>query len=280
MQDIWKLFPKLIEQKINALLDEAEPNRFKSFQLYKTCQAENLWKDDFQKFADCLSDFYSLPKSERTKSKFDFYLDRPMHKSVFNEFALNFRTCTIDSSRLTGLSSWAHNMMRINLRTNSVIISIDVITRTLKQITNPPIFEKAQDIEFDDFCNAWKRIVFNLFGKKYDAELNYILKQLKALQDERKLAENQPKFVPQIFLTQTEVEWCKSVKTAAEEFSPMPKYPLSRGPEKEHLRQLLKIVQLYSVVMSSETEELKVHREKVRDTLLFRCEEIEQLRAK
>jgi hypothetical protein len=280
MQEVWKLFPKILEQKINALLDEAEPNPFKAFQIYKTCQSENLWNSNFTKFSICLSDFYAIPKSERTKGKFDIYLDRPMHNSIFCQFALNFRTCTVDLLKLSSLSSWTHNLMRINLKTNSIIISSDVINRTLKFITNPPQFEKTQDIEFDDFCKAWKRIVLNLFGKKYETEMHQILSLLKELQEQRKLSEKHLKFIPQLFLTQTEIDWCSAVQRAANLSTAMPKFPLSRGPKKEKLVQLYKIVQLYSYALDSDDEKLRNYQDRIRTTLIYACEEIEQIRAK
>ena len=280
MQEVWKLFPKILEQKINALLDEAEPNSLKAFQIYKTCQSENLWCSDFTKFSMCLSEFYAIPKSERTKGKFDIFLDRPMHNSIFSQFILNFRTCSVDRIKLDSLSSWAHNLMRINLKTNSIIISKDIINRTLKLITNPPQFEKTQDIEFDDFCKAWKRIVLFLFGKKYEAEMHQILLILKELQDQRKLSEKQPKFIPLLFLTQTEIDWCHAVHKAANRSTAMPKFPLSRGPEKEKLVELYKIVQLYSYAIGSDDQKLRDYQDRIRTTLIYACEEIEKIRSK
>lgn len=274
MHDIWKLFPRLVEQKINALLDNAEPNRFKAYQLYKACQNESLWGESFEKFNNCLFDFFNLPKQERSKSKFDIFLNRPMHRTVYDQFTLDFRTAQVSSAKVLNFSSWAHNIMRINLKTNSVLISTDIMTRTVTCITKPSIFEKASEIEFDDFCSAWKRTVFHLFGKRYDSELSRILNEIRLLNIEQKNIEATPRFVPQIYLTQTEIDWTQNLQLAAKNYDTLPKFPLSRGPQKPRLVELEKVVQLYSIVMNSDKPELICHRQSVRNTLMDRCESL------
>ena len=68
--DLWGAFPQLIEQNINSLLDRAEPNRIKAFMLYKACQNDGLWSDDFDGFKAQLESFYAKPRAARRKSDF------------------------------------------------------------------------------------------------------------------------------------------------------------------------------------------------------------------
>lgn len=274
MQDMWKLFPRLIEQKINGLLDEAEPNRMKSFHLYKTCQNENLWAHSFENFSEQLHHFFSLPKNERTKSRFDFYLNRPMHKSIFDEFNLDFRNSVVNNTSLQNVSSWTYNIMRLNCSITCQIISLDVIRKTFNAIVNPGPFDKAQDIEFDDFCGTWKRVVLNLFGHKYDTEVSKILDELTLLNHEQKQLERSLKAIPRIYLTQTEIDWTEGVLSAARDFTQLPKYPLTRGPQKDPLIDIDRVAQLYCVVMESRRDEVIEHRQNVRQTLIYRCEEL------
>ncbi|MGZ3691767.1 MAG: hypothetical protein ACXVAX_09695 [Pseudobdellovibrio sp.] len=277
---MWKLFPRLVEERINSLLDEAEPNRMKAYQLYKSCQNENLWAESFETFNQNLRSFFSLPKSERSKSQFDYYLNRPMHKSLFSEFQLDFRNSNVNQISLTGAASWTHHMMRLNCKVKSQIISMDVIKKTFNYVTNPPPFEKAADIEFEDFCNAWKKVVLTVYGNQHDEELREILFQLQQLDNEQRILENESRFIPTVFLTQTEVDWVNDLASAAQDFNFLPKFPLSKGPQKNELVQLEKVVRLYSIVMADDRPELVQHRQSVRDTLLSRCEEIQKSRAK
>lgn len=274
MHDMWKLFPRLIEKKINALLDEAEPNRMKSFHIYKTCQNENLWNKSFDEFREQLSQFFSLPQIERTKSRFDYVLNRPMHKSVFENFQLDFRNAVVNHSSLLAVSNWAHHMLRINTKSESPVISMDVMTKTLTSIVNPGPFDKAQDIEFDDFCGSWKRICFSLFGRRFENDLKEVLSELTRLDEEQQLLEQQRRHLPRIYLTQTEIDWTQGLLSAAQEASPLPRFPLSRGPQKEALVEVEKVAQLYSLVMESEKPEFIPYRQKIRDTLIFRCEDL------
>lgn len=273
-QDIWKLFPKLLEERINALLDDAEPNRMKAFHLYKSCQNENLWSESFEMFSDHLRTFFALPKSERSKGQIDYYLNRPMHKSLYEEFQLDFRSAQISHNSVMSLTSWTHHLMRHNCVVNSQIISLDVLKKTFNYITNPPPFEKASDIEFGDFCSAWKHIVLALFGNQHEQELSLILTQLRELQNEQMLLENEDRFIPTLFLTQTEVDWVNMLFTAAEDNKIAPKFPLLKGPQKKELIELDKVVKLYNIVMFTTRPELIAHRSNVRTTLIYRCQEI------
>lgn len=274
IKELWSTFPRLIEERINGLLDEAEPSSTKAFQLYKTCQAESLWDESFEKFSRCLGDYFSMPKRQRHKSDFDRYLKAPMKSDVFESFQLTFRNAWVDSRSLINLANWAHNLIRVSQKTESVVISTDVLTKTLQYITNPPLFEKAENIEFADFCAAWKKTVFNIFGKKHDADLEKILSELQRLDAQLKAEEASPRkeaFVPTIYLTQTEIDWTVAVQEAALQRSSIPNFPLSRGPQKQRLIDLQRTIELYRIVQTSKFPELIQHRENIRSTIIDRC---------
>ncbi|KHD87538.1 MAG: hypothetical protein OM95_13935 [Bdellovibrio sp. ArHS] len=284
IKELWSSFPRLLEQRINALLDEAEPNPIKAFQLYKTCQRESLWSDTFEKFSKQLETFFALPKSERKKSSLDALLERPVDVLVWEDFHLNFRTAVVDSRSVSHLVSWAHHLMRVSLKTNSSVISADVLQRTLHYITNPPLYEKAKDITFEDFCSAWKKIVFQLFGKKHDDDLNHILKELHWLNTQLKNVEQTKeggaRFYPTIYLTQTEIDWVTDVQKSVVANCPVPKFPLSRGPQKQRLSDLERAIQLYRIVQTTQLPELLEHRDNIRVTILDRCANLLRERAR
>lgn len=277
IKELWNAFPRLLVQKINALLDEAEPNAFKAFQLYKTCQSENLWQDTFEKFEKQLASFFSLPRRERRKSHLDAFLERPVDSDVYQNFHLTFRTAVVNNKNLLDIASWAHHLIRVRYKTNSVVISEDVLTKTLNYITHPPHFEdKDENIEFEDFCRAWKKIVYKLFGKKHDSELNAILQELHRLnlQLQSEKAPEAEGFFPLIYLTQTEIDWTVAVRKAAFERLSIPKFPLSRGPQKQLLIELERANQLYRIVQTSRLPELLKHRDNIRLTILDRCDRL------
>ncbi|WP_347356938.1 hypothetical protein [Bdellovibrio sp.] len=279
IKELWQNFPRLIEEKINALLDEAEPNPVKAFQLYKTCQQENLWTESFEKFSDHLDHFFAMPKQDRRKSELDRVLERPMHSSIFASFHLNFRTASVSNHSVLSLANWAHNLMRVGYKTESAVISMDVLTKTLHYITHPPFFEKAENIEFEDFCAAWKKTVFGLFGKQYDAELNKIVSELRWLQTQIQSEEKalqKSGFVPTIYLTQTEIDWTEAVLQAVSENIEIPKYPLSKGPQKQRLIDLVRTISLYKIVQTTKLPEFMEHRDKIRATIIDRCEKLLQ----
>ncbi|MGE5086111.1 MAG: hypothetical protein ACM3MG_07385, partial [Bacillota bacterium] len=156
IKELWSTFPRLLVERINALLDDAEPSPAKAFQLYKTCQSENLWNDTFDKFSQHLNHYFSLSKFDRKKSVLDAVLNAPMSMNTYNEFHLNFRNAIVENRSIVNLANWAHHLMRVGHKTTSVVISEDVLCRTLNYITHPPLFEKAANIDFEDFCEAWK----------------------------------------------------------------------------------------------------------------------------
>lgn len=247
----------------------------KAFHLYKTCQTEKLWAGTFEKFQIHLRDFFALPKMDRKKSLLDSMMDRPMGMDVFENFHLTFRTAMVSNKSLVDLANWAHHLVRVGYKTNSLVISEDIFTKTLNYITNPPHFEKDKDIEFEDFCEAWKKTVYRVFGKKYDSELDAILRELRWLNLQIRDADRDAKekgFVPSIYLTQTEIDWTTAVHKAAFEYEPIPKFPLSRGPQKQRLIELQRAINLYRIVQTAKHPELLKHRENIRATIIERCQ--------
>ncbi|WP_413581022.1 hypothetical protein [Bdellovibrio sp. HCB288] len=278
IQDLWHTFPRTLVERINSLLDEAEPSPAKAFQLYKSCQSENLWSDTFEKFQKKLNLFYQLPKHDRKKSAMDKVLDAPMSSVTFEEFHLNFRNGLVDNRSLTSLASWTHHLLRVGGKYTSLVIAEDVITKTLNYITHPPLFEKSSNIDFDDFCEAWKKTVFKLYGRNHDAEMTRIVGELRMLSAQLTQEESEhrdrPLLIPGIYLTQTEIDWTMAVMEAAEENLEMPKYPLSRGPQKPRLIELLRVVQLFKIVQNTKLPEFVQHRERIRATILDRCQRL------
>jgi hypothetical protein len=277
IQEWWQIFPRLLEDNINSLLDDLEPCPAKAFQLYKTCQRENLWNDSYEKFSSKLSDFFAIPRCDRRKSDIDCLLDRPMDWQTYEDFHLNFHNGLVNTSSVSKMVSWAHNMMRVSLKTDSVVISLDVLGRTLNYITHPPLFEKSENIQFEDFCASWKKTVFQLFGKKYDSELNKVLSELQWLNTQLKEAEKaqgRPISIVTIYLTQTEIDWVEAIQKAVLKNTPIPDFPMSRGPQKPRLMNLERTSKLYKVVQTTKLPELLVHRERIYATLLDQCEQL------
>ncbi|MEQ1723817.1 MAG: hypothetical protein ABL930_11620 [Pseudobdellovibrio sp.] len=272
-QEMWDYFPRLIEQKINGLLDTAEPTATKSFQLYKACKNESLWRNSYELFCVHLNDFFSLPRNERAKSYFDKFLDRPMDRALYDNFELNFRNASINSEAVNELAVWSCRMIQQGCSTQSVVASTDVLAKTLLDITNPPPYEKEHSIEFEDFCISWKKTVFKLFGKKYEPDMNKILNEIRWLNNKLKNPEleNPRTFRPSIYLTQTEIDWTECVQKAVFDYTALPKFPLARGPEKEKLIDLHRTAVLYQAVQNTNEPELVKHRESIRNTILEQC---------
>lgn len=283
IQEMWQSFPRVLEERINALLDDAEPTPIKAFQLYKACQREEVWLGSYEKFAEHLNSYFSTPRHERRKSDLDAFLDRPLDSDMYADFQLNFRNSLVNNSTVMNIVSWAHNLMRVSLKSQSVVISADVLTKTINAITHPPLFEKDQEITFEDFCSAWKKVVFGLFGKTHDAEFNRILNELYWLYTQFKDAEptiSDSRFVPTIYLTQTEIEWVTSVQKAVSVSQSAPRFPLSRGPQKQRLIELERALRLYQIVQTSKLPEFIKHRENIRVTILDRCTSLLRERAR
>lgn len=278
--NLWKLFPQILEQKINALLDSSTPNPTKAYQLYKTCKNENLWRNSYEIFAVHLQDYFSLSLRDRAKSYFDCFLDRPMDKHIYDSFTLSFRTAVVCPQALSEVADWSHEQMRSHSQnTGSVVISTDVLTRTLQSITSPAAHEKDHDIEFEDFCAIWEKTVFFLFGRKYDEDLREILREVRRLNLELKIAEEntqkaEGRFIPGIYMTQTEINWTADVQDAAFQYGELPRFPLIRGAEKVRLIELQRATELYNLLYRNQRPELQKHRDNIRATILDKCDRL------
>lgn len=250
------------------------PSPTKSFQLYKACQNEDLWSGNFEDFRRKIEDYFAKPRSQRKKAMLDHQFDRPLPRNIFETFHLNFRTAVVNEEAVRNLVSWAHNLIRVGYKTSSAVISRDVLGQTMDRVIHPLPMEKSENIDFEDFCGAWQKTVFRLFGKKHDAELEAIVKELRFLNQQLQEAERhaRERSIPTIYLTQTEIDWTLAVRKAALEYQPIPKFPLSRGPQKQRLMELERAGSLYNIVQTTRLPELLKHRENIRTTILDRCD--------
>ena len=273
IQDAWNSFPQQITQKINGLLDEAEPNQTKAFQLYKQGQNENLWQGSFETFSQHMTDFFKVVKSERNKSDFDCYLMRPMDFVSYENFHLTFRTAAIQTQSVRDIASWAHHMLRLHFKSDLNVFSIEVLNQTIHDLTHPSFVDKDHDIEFEDFCISWQQSCRKLFGKQNEFIQLQVLSDLRNLhkQQANKFEKRAINTRATVYLTQTEILWVESVEKAAFLSEKLPRYPLTKGPEKDELIDLLKCTTLFEIAFCSDLPKLVAHREAIRETVLNRC---------
>ncbi len=278
-QDLWNSFPRLLEEKINTLLDEAEPNKTKAFHLYKACSSDGAWNGSFNEFQIHLYDFFNIHKNNRRKSHIDKLLERPISSAVFEQFELTFKTADISLRKIINLANWSYNLIRINKKIDTAYISTDVFTKSIQKITQPNHLEKDNNIEFSDFSDAWRRICFQLFGRKYDNEVNSLIQELsilyhRAKSEEENLLKNSTKLFPKIYLTQTEIDWLKEILECIDKKIIPPDYPLSRGTDKIRLQELQRTLQLHRIILSNAHQSLSCYSNQVIATLKMQCQQL------
>lgn len=274
LQETWNTFSRQIVQKINGLLDQAQPKPLKAFHIYKMCQSEGLWDKSFSEFSFLLENFYHTHPAERSKSMVDQFLNRPIDWRNYESLSLTFQTAEIHLSEIRDIAGWAHHMLRLRYENRSKISEIDTLTQTIFDLTHPAFGEKDQNIDFEDFCNAWKATVDKLYGKKFEAEHQAVLFDLRRLHQQQ---EAQALDLPlrnkldRIYLTQTEIDWVERVQQAVQQNLKMPKYPLSKGPTKEPLIDLLKWLTLWEVSKAIKVSHLQDKIEQLRASIEKEC---------
>ncbi len=277
IKEIWTSFPQVLEKKVNSLLDEAQPNSLKAFHLFKACQRDDLWDQDFEAFFEKIRDFFLTPNHMRSKGALDQFLLRPMSVRTFDDFRLTFRTAQIEENQIQEIADWASQIIRLSRQESTAVASKSVLLATLKKITNPTGDQKDEQITFEDFCEAWKKVVFNLFGLHKIYALNELLRELRRLKAETEKEQDQiydDGFFPTIYLTQTEISWVIAVRESVTFDEKIPPFPLARGPQKQRLVDLERTIRLFRIVQTTHLEELLVHKRSIRLTLLDRCERL------
>lgn len=274
-ENSWAFFPAVLVRKINQLLHSATPNPQKAFQLYKMCQRENLYSGGFETFTVHLKGYFLQNFHERAKSHLDSFLNRPLDRHLYDHFSLTFRTGVVSAGKAMDISHWSSRMIRENLKTDSTVVSTEVLARAVDLVTHPPAHEKEHSIEFEDFCIAWKKIVFTLFGHAFDSDVQKILQELRrlnrALKSNRE-SELQPAFRPSIYLTQTEIDWTENIQQRLLSSQRLPDFPLSRGPQKDKLIELEKAARLYNIMQRTNLPALTQHRDDLKATILTHCQ--------
>ncbi|AZZ36280.1 hypothetical protein CIK05_05575 [Bdellovibrio sp. qaytius] len=275
LKETWNTFPRQMVQKINGLLDQAQPNSLKAFHIYKMCKNENLWDKSYSEFSYLLSNFYQTHPAERSKSQMDQFLNQPMDWRSFESVKLTFRTADIGSSEIRDIASWAHHMLRLHYDKAPQFTSIDTLSKAIFDLTHPEFNEKDQDIDFEDFCDAWKSAADKLYGKKFEAEHELVLSELRNLNhliETHALEIARRHLLNRIYLTQTEINWVEKSREAVMAGTAMPRYPLSRGPDKSQLVDLLKWLTLWEVSRSSKAAAVQDKVEKLRIYIQNECD--------
>ncbi len=280
MQQMWKSFPRHFEQKVNGLLDQAEPTEAKAFQLYKVCQQQKLWSSSFEEFSTEVKIFFSKARRDRCKGEVDRFLDRPLDQLDYEDYHLTFRNAAINPNDVREIASWAHNMLRVGGRLDSVASSIQTLNEVLLAVTQPSYLEKDSDIEFSDICERWQKIISTKLGSQITTDVKILFEKLDHLDQQSKHYRNN-KSVAVVTSTEmtinshdfnpSEMNWILQVKNRATNFGKMPKFPVSNGSAKIQLIQLERIVTLYTIIQLTDREELMKHRESIRTTVLDRC---------
>lgn len=276
LQETWNTFPRQIVQKINGLLDQAQPTSLKAFHIYKMCKNENLWDKSFSEFSFLLEGFFHTHPAERSKSQMDQFLNRPMDWRSFESINLTFRTAEIHASEIRDIASWAHHMLRLHYERTSPISSVETLSKTIFDLTHPGPGEKDQNIDFEDFCEAWKNAADKLYGKKFEAEHQLVLSELRNLNhiQESRALEPSRRMLDRIYLTQTEITWVERSLEAVTVGLSMPRYPLSKGPTKARLIDLLKWLTLWEISKDVTAAAVQVKVEKLRSHIQSECEDL------
>ncbi len=276
LQETWNTFPRQIVQKINGLLDQAQPNRLKAFHIYKMCKSENLWDKSFSEFSFLLEGYYHTHPAERSKSQIDQFLNRPMDWRSYESINLNFHTADIGLTEVRDIASWAHHMLRLHYEKTSPISSVEALSKTIFDLTHPSYNGKDHDIDFEDFCDAWKDAVDKLYGKKFEAEHQMVISELRNLNQilESRALELPAHRINRIYLTQTEITWVERSLEAVMAGLSMPRYPLSKGPTKPRLIDLLKWLTLWEISKDVKAPSVQAKVEKLRGHIQNECEDL------
>lgn len=277
LQETWNTFPRQIVQKINGLLDQAQPNSLKAFHIYKMCKNENLWDKSYSEFSFLLEGFYNTHPAERSKGQLDQFLNRPIDWRSFESVRLTFRTAEINPSEIRDIASWAHHMLRLHYEKTSEVSSVDVISKAVFDLTHPDFGGKDQNIDFEDFCDAWKNAVDKLYGKQFEAEHQMVLSELRNLNhvlENRAVDFPRRDLLDRIYLTQTEIDWVERSREAVIAGARMPRYPLSKGPTKTPLIDLLKWLTLWEISKDVEAPAVQDKVEKLRFYIEKQCGEL------
>lgn len=280
VQELWKSFPRLLEQNLNGLLETAEPNPALAYRLYKTCKLDGLWDQNFEVFSTRLVQFYLIPRSERRKSHFDYYLNRPLSQDQFAQFHINFRTAEIAESSIHNLATWAHHLIRRGYKRTLEVASVALLRSTFFKLTRPGPLEKAEDLTLSDFFEAWEGCVFRTHGRKFEFEFKKIRRELErmdeALKAEERLALLNGSASVSLELSQTDLDWVQRLRDSVKDRLSFEAGFFAQKFESEFLKDLLKAGTLYHMLAVSSRTDLISQRERVRNTILKRCDFILQ----
>lgn len=266
LQELLSQYPRLLEKHLQTLLELAEPNSDKIYELYKTCKVDGLTDLNQAQFKKELLNFYARPYHERRKSHFDFIMNRPLPGDIFSLFQLNFKTAEIKNEDIHRLSSWSYNLLRLSLKIDSPVLSFEMIEKTLNQLTHPEVGEKVENLTFEDFYLKWNSVVHAQYGSKYQTEIKNILSEFQKLDKESSSS---------IDVTDREIheyDWVRNIRLSAFNNKDLSDYPFASGPQTQYMKELFRTAQLYRLSFHSKSKIIELKKESIRLTLLKKCD--------
>ena len=242
-----------IRADLEQLMKSSPPSREKCFQLIKTLQSEGAKGSEYE-LQRKVHNFYKVEFERRTAGYFKRIFEIRPYPWLLNQFVLDYSNITVSQTTLLKIASNFRHAIRNVMSAPDLIVDTGFLHVVLHRLTHPRYDQKSTAYNFYDFVDRWQTCTRSKWGDQFDQFFKDIYEAIpEDLKTNEPTAaavgmatfENDKANEPD--LTQTELDWMKTVIMAIHRGELPPQFPLSKPPKNPGPRTLNKITRLMRI---------------------------------
>jgi len=236
-----------ISFELGLLLKKAQPTRLRVHQLTKLIQNESQ-NIDFESTRRRVLSYFEIPFERRTSGQFQRTFGVQAYPWLHDQFLLNYTHAQISETSVVKLAVKIRHYLKITIAPPRDLIQADFLHLTVYKLVHPQSHQKKSGLRLYDFTLAWAELARKKWGSDYNLFFNRLVRDLRfeygapLSNPPLTMGTFEDKAGQALELTQTDLEWMKSIVEAASHNTIPLNYPLSRGPNQPATRQLDKLI--------------------------------------
>jgi hypothetical protein len=250
MDKHWTKINSSLQNHFSNYIHLGNPNLIKRYQLAKLiCYEKDV---SIEMAINQVASFYQIPYRDRTDSRFHQHFSIIPYPWLVEQFLLNFKTIqqneTLIQRAVADVKFYFQQLEQTpppELAHESILLQSAF--HALKKC-----WSSESSLGLFDFLKSWKRQSFLNYGEKYEWYFEILFEEIeKTKLEDVTLTEIKKKTIS---LTQTEIDWLRSIKLELENKIHFSTFPLSTGPKKAVLIEIERITRTLNRLGSVEPE--------------------------
>jgi hypothetical protein len=246
--------------ELARLLKESHPNALKKHILMKLVHLEvpHYFEDEIRSM---ITSYYAIAFERRTAGQFQRTFGFRPYPWLLSQFILDFSNAEISETNLARIASSLKFSLCTHFDPPREIGQVDFIHLVIYRLLKARSHKGSSLFDVQDFLAEWRKTSHSRFGDRFDQYFDELGDEVASAEHIQSTSGPVPRgtaageSAPDAELSQTDLDWLKSVLEALVSEQLPPKYPLSRGPQVKIITQIEHICRLLSKPAKAEWRE-------------------------